>query len=150
MTNEDLSLLDRGTLRTWRAANLVGWGAAGAGADLLLLAALVVVPARFASAIPSPLEFVLVFVGVAASGLGAGWVVGSHVYRWPALVSGIATATLAVLVALTFVPVGYLGGVAAVLAGAIPNVAAAALAAGYRWRRRPAALRAGIRDSHTE
>jgi hypothetical protein len=140
---DDLSALDRTTLRVWRLLNLVCWGALGAAADLLLLATIALTYARLGPEIlPAPVGFASVGAALIVAGAGAGTVVGANVYRFPGLVAGVATSLVAILVTSLVIPWPWLGGVAVMLAVLSVDVIAAVFVARRRWRRRPGALRA--------
>ena len=136
--SRDLDRVDRGTLRAWRVANLVGWWFAGAAifnvggvlVDQLLLRKLANVNARWQVQV----AFTLVSLFAAAT---AGWVVGRHVYRAPGTV-GAATVLLpsVLFIGLT------LRTVIVLVFSALPT-AVATIAARIAWQRRPSALRAG-------
>ncbi len=143
--NDDLSVLDRSTLRAWRAMNLIGWGAAATGADLAVMVAYAFAY-RFAvnTTNPAPpwLGIPSVVVVLVLAGAAAGAAVGGHVYRWPGIVAGLGTGWLGVGFVLFITPLGdptmFLIG----LSFASINVASAVLVARRRWRSRPRALRA--------
>jgi hypothetical protein len=87
MRTDDLSTVDRATLRAWRASNLIGWGAAGVGAFAVAYV-LVEGAARIVARLPLgalrvPLGLVLAVTGMLVPPLAAGIVIGDHVYRWP-------------------------------------------------------------------
>lgn len=136
-TSRDLNRLDRGTLRAWRVANVVGWWLVGAvifniGAtlfDQLLLRKLTNVNARWQVQV----AFTLVALFAAAT---AGWVVGSHVYRAP----GTVGAATVLLPGLLFI--GLTSRTVIVLVFSALPAALATIAARIAWRRRPSALRA--------
>ena len=143
MKTDDLSSLDRTTLRVWRIANLVGWGALGAVAGIaaFLLSARTAIGVM-AGLFDGVLATWVVYIGCLAVGaLVDGVIVGNHVNRAPGWVAAggiLAPAALMVLVT----PVG--GPVEAAIVLATPAVGAlvAALVARARFRRRPRALRA--------
>ncbi len=147
-TSRDLDRLDRGTLRAWRVANLVGWWFVGAAiynvggvlVHQLLLRKLANVSARWQVQV----AFTLVALFAAAT---AGWVVGRHVYRAPGTV-GAATVLLPgvlfILLSSALSPsVGALVGALVVLVFSALLAAVATISARIAWQRRPSALRAG-------
>lgn len=141
----DLSALDRNTLRTWRAMNLIGWGAASMIANALLLVTLTIaLVGRLGVLLPSPFRWVLAGIALGLAGAGAGTVVAANVYRSPGLVAGLAAGVLGVIVGLLLLPVGFMGTWAVFWAASIPsipNIACAAFVARHRWAKRPSALR---------
>jgi hypothetical protein len=136
--NEDLDAIDRATLRVWRATNLVGWGLAGLGTFAAVMT--IGIALARSSAWIAPILMVAPVVGCVA----AGWVIGGHVYRSPALVTigaflipGVAIGSAALLRGTI--------GPAELTIVVVPGVvvgALSALSALVAWRRRPGALRA--------
>ena|SRR6266545_3761822 len=137
-TSRDLDRLDRGTLRAWRVANLVGWWFVGAAiynvggvlVHQLLLRKLANVSARWQVQV----AFTLVALFAAAT---AGWVVGRHVYRAPGFI-GAATVLLP-----SVLFIGLTSRTVIVLVFSALPTAVATIAARIAWQRRPSALRAG-------
>jgi hypothetical protein len=135
-TSRDLDRLDRGTLRAWRVANIIGWwfiGAAiynvgGTVVDGLLLRKFGNVNVGWQVWV----AFALVSLFAAAS---AGWIVGRHVYRAPGTV-GAATVLLPGVLFILLTP----RTVIVLVFSALP-AALATIAARIAWRRRPSALR---------
>ena len=143
MGANELSTLDRTTLRVWRVTNLVGWGAAAAITFILVIAGFIVLWeaagwGEVRAWIGIPLSIVQLGIAAAVAGL----VGGGHLYRAPGIITFVAVwlvsmlFLLASLVAndISFLLIG--GAIASAEAGA------AALVARWRWRRRPRALRA--------
>lgn len=142
MGANELSTLDRGTLRAWRITNLVGWGVAGSGACLLVLIAIVMLGRVLPEFDPAPWIAVPVsLIELAIAPAAAGLVVGAHVYRSPGLIAAIAV----VLIGMLFVASISVAGDAAVLLIGSAVVALEAgfawVVAGWRWHKRPRALR---------
>jgi hypothetical protein len=146
--SRDLDRLDRGTLRTWRVANLVGWWFVGGAiynvggvlVQQLLLRKLGNVNVGWQAQV----AFTLVSLFAAAT---AGWVVGRHVYRAPGVV-GAATVLLPgvpfILLSSALSPsVGALVGTLVVLVFSALPAAVATITARVAWWRRPSALRVG-------
>jgi hypothetical protein len=141
----DLSALDRNTLRTWRVLNLVGWGAAGMLANVLLLIGLSFTTGRLGVAtLPSPYSWIYAEILLGLAGAGAGTVVAANVYRSPGFVAGYGAALLWFFAGLLSTPLGNIGSLALIWLVAIPNIACAAIVARRRWERRPSALRRPI------
>jgi hypothetical protein len=135
----DLSALDRNTLRTWRVLNLVGWGAVGMVANVLLLVGMTFFVDRFGE-LPNPFSWIVAETLFGLAGAGAGTVVAANVYRSPAFVAGFGAALLWLL-AVVYVTSGDIGIMALSFLVFFPNIACAAFVAHRRWTRRPSALR---------
>jgi hypothetical protein len=135
----DLSALDRSTLRTWRVLNLVGWGAAGIVANVLLLVGLTYFVDRFGE-LPTPYSWILGETLLGLAGAGAGTVVAANVYRSPGFVAGFGAA-LIWLFSVVYFTGGDIGIMALLLLVFFPDIACAAFVARRRWERRPSALR---------
>jgi hypothetical protein len=137
--SRDLSVLDRATLRAWRAGNLVGWGFVGAVIAIGMLVVTNRVVQHVAWSIGSRALLASLAMSIAAGSV-AGAVIGARVYRWPG-------TTAAVAVAVPFVPYT----VAASQLGPsdlfiqllflLPVLIPPAVVARIAWRRRPRALR---------
>jgi hypothetical protein len=145
--SRDLDRLDRGTLRAWRVANLVGWWFVGAAiynvggvlVERVLLNKIETVNVGWQAHISSLLVSIF-------AAMTAGWVVGGRVYRAPGFV-GAATVLLPdvpfILLSSALSPsVGALVGALVVLVFSAPLAAVATIAARIAWQRRPSALRA--------
>jgi hypothetical protein len=142
MNTNDLDALDRGTLRLWRALNLIGWGLLGAVVGTVVVGIAVVgVSARSVDAPVGSIEAIVFILALVLGSVGVGYVVGDHVYRWPGWVAG-AGVMIPGLLTLLGVPVSS-AAEAAYLIG-VPGVAAAVAAVVSRrvYRRRPQALQA--------
>lgn len=151
-TTKELSLVDRGTLRLWRIANIVGWGIlALLAAGFLRLS--VEVAAGLAQRSLTDLyrgradyvwySLTVGLASTALAGLAIGSIVGGRVYRWPGVVSGVVAAL--------YCGFAYLG----VLSAYVPNrvdrsivagpmllvIPVAAWLARRVWLARPRALR---------
>jgi hypothetical protein len=143
MNAEDLSALDRTTLRVWRISNLVGWGVLGtvAGVATFVLSARTVVGV-LAGLLGGTVGFLVPYAGCMAVGAVVdGAIIGDHVYRspgWVAAAGILAPGALMVLLS----PVGSPVEAAFVLATPALGALVAALVARGRFRRRPRALRA--------
>jgi hypothetical protein len=87
-SNEDLHLLDRATLRTWRLANVLGWWFAGAVAFNVLVFVLdrAIVQKIADLSLGGATVVVMLAVFVFSAGT-AGAIVGSRVYRSPGLIA---------------------------------------------------------------
>ena len=132
MNEHDLSKLDRNTLRAWRVGNLVTWGLVG----MVAAATTVVVGAFLVGIVPASV----------LAGAIDGWIVGSKVYRSPALVALGALILPILLGVLRLVTGGSYELQVLLLVLTVPGVvvpALAAIVATLVWRRRPAALRGG-------
>jgi hypothetical protein len=138
---QDLSALDRATLRAWRATNLVGWGAVGA----MIATGVLVVANRVVQHVAADVGSRALLAILAASmmsGAAAGAVIGARVYRWP---GATAAASLALPYSIAVVlqadgPIGaqeLLIQTLFLLPVLLPSVVVARLV----WRRRPRALR---------
>lgn len=144
---KDLDRIDRMTLRTWRAANLLGWwfvGAAIYDIGAIVLARRLDYRLGTAADWQALVARTLPFIFAATT---AGWVVGRHVYRAPRIV---AAATILLpgglflfrsLVLIRLEPSTPIEVALLLLYWAFP-VALAVVAARLAWRRRPSALRA--------
>ena len=143
MNTDDLDALDRGTLRLWRALNLIGWGLIGAVVGAVVVGiAVIAVSARSSDAPVGPIEAPIVFLLVLVLGPAAvGHVVGGHVYRWPGWVAG-AAVTIPGLLTLLGAPVSSSAEVAYLIG--VPGLAAAVAVVVARrvYQRRPRALQA--------
>ena len=143
MNTDDLDSLDRGTLRLWRALNLIGWGLLGGVVGTVVVGIVVIsVSARSTGSPVGPIELPIVFLLVLVLGPAAvGYVVGGHVYRWPGWVAGAAVLIPGVLT-LVGVPVSSSAEVVYLIG--VPGLAAAVAAVVARrvYRRRPRALQA--------
>jgi hypothetical protein len=162
MGTNDLSTLDRHTLRVWRATNLIGWGLAGIGAFLVtrvLTEALVQRLGWFVGDLGagsrtggSAVAFGAVAVGISIFGavasflvpaLVAGIVIGDHVYRWPGWTTIVASILPGTLLALRSTTQFALQEWALVMAFAAVIGLITARVARVRFESRPQALRAG-------
>ncbi len=107
-TTKELSLVDRGTFRAWRIANIAGWGfLALVGAGFLRLSAEVGagLVSRSLSDVYQRGQYVSysLTVGLASTaliGLAVGSIVGGRAYRWPGIVAGCVSV---LYLALTYV-----------------------------------------------
>jgi len=135
---DELTALDRTTLRFWRASNLLGWSAIGAVAAVVTFALMARTLLVFG--IQPMITFAIFAMCVIAAGVVDGVVVGNHVYRSPGW-----AAALGVLVAATplLVVIAVGGPVEILIELAIPIATAvvAAIVARNRFRRRPRAMR---------
>ncbi len=145
MTTDDLSALDRTTLRLWRASNLVGWGAVGAVAGIVTF----VIAARTLAGLSeqvtngSPASFVaVIFVAAGIGGVVTGMVIGGRVYRTPGIVA--VASLLAPGLLLSLLAIKDHAAAPAIYTLGLPAIggAVAALVARTAFRRRPRALRA--------
>jgi hypothetical protein len=142
-TVDDLSRLDRTTLRAWRIANIVGWLLVG-------IAIAYAVPVILTRTIVQRIAYETVGWQAAATSIAiavlaaatAGWTVGRHVYRWPVLVTLAAVLFPVGLFVVLFAVRHPTAETAITLAWAVVPAAAATIAARLAWRRRPSALRA--------
>ena len=146
MNTVDLDALDRGTLRVWRALNLIGWGLLGGVLGAVVVGIVVIsVSARSAGSPIGPLEIPIVLILALVLGPAAvGYVVGEHVYRWPGWVAGAAVMIPGFLT-LVGAPVSSSGEVAYLIGAPALAAAVAAIVARRVYRRRPRALRAPSR-----
>jgi hypothetical protein len=139
---KDLDQTDRLTLRTWRGANLLGWWFAGAVTyNVLVMVLIRTLLQKFAYETVSELQLVSFALAFGFSAATAGWLVGSRVYRSPALIGALAVGLpegvlLVVLVAFHS-PVEYL---VLSLYVVVPALVAS-FTARLVWKRRPRALR---------
>jgi hypothetical protein len=137
--SRDLSVLDRATLRAWRAGNLIGWGFVGGAIAIGILFVASRVVQHVALSIGSRALLASLAMSVAAGSV-AGAVIGAHVYRWPG-------TTAAVAVAVPFVPytfaASHLGPSELLLQllFLLPVLLPPAVVARIVWRGRPRALR---------
>ena len=140
---EDLSALDRTTIRVWRASNLLGWGLAGAVAGVATFVIAARLVGGLASQMWSPPALRLAALGtaVAFAGVVDGTIVGGHVYRWPGRVAAASFLVPSLLVLLG-VAVASPAEIALLLAIPAAGAAVAAVTARRSFRRRPRALRA--------
>jgi len=143
MGANELSTLDRTTLRVWRVTNLLGWGAAAAITFILVMAGFIVLwQAADVGEVRGWIGIPLLIVQLGIAAAAAGLVGGGHLYRAP----GIVTFVGVWLVSMFFLLAGMVGNDISFLliGGAIASAVAgaAALVARWRWRRRPRALRA--------
>jgi hypothetical protein len=143
----DLDRIDRVTLRTWRAANLIGWwlvGAAIYNVGAIVLARRLDYRLGTAADWRAMVARMLPFIFAATT---AGWVVGRHVYRAPRIVAAatiLLPAGLFLFRSLVLIRLGPSTPIEVVLLllyWAIP-VALTVVAARLAWGRRPSALRA--------
>ena len=103
MLEDGLNLLDRGTLRAWRVANLLVWTGLAILAEVILWFAAWAAVHLYAPALRDSNVAYVLLVGLASSGLAglaAGSLIGTHVYRWPAALSAVAGLALVLVIAL--------------------------------------------------
>jgi hypothetical protein len=101
---EELSPFDRGTIRTWRILNILGWTALGVLAAVFFRAAgEAAATVLFRSPGLGPfrhfslgLDAAVAIPSSVVAGLAAGMLIGGRAYRWPVVLSGTA-ASLAAL-----------------------------------------------------
>ena len=139
MDVDDLSGVDRATLRLWRMSNLLGWGALGAVAGMATFFLLARTLLWFSTEpwVTGAVLATCVAVGAAVDGV----IVGDHVYRapgWVAAGSFLIPGAFALLVTAT----AYFVEVLIVMAVPVGGAVVAAIVARHRFRRRPRALRA--------
>lgn len=146
MKTDDLDALDRGTLRVWRALNLIGWGLLGTVIGVVAVGiAVVSVSARSSTAPVGTLEMpVMLLLGLVLGSVAVGYVVGEHVYRWPGWVSG-AAVMIPTILTLLGAPVSSAAEVAYLIGLPGLATAVAVIVARRVYRRRPRALRASPR-----
>jgi hypothetical protein len=154
---DKLSFADSATLRTWRAANLIGWSlgallvavALSLAVDILtydvLDAALDIVVSG--GAIPPP-EVAVVYSALIVGG-GVGAVIGSRVYRWPLTTSIVVMLIFLALWPSSMIDAGWLdpGWLWTSLSVSL-HLGAAVLAARLIYRRRKHISESTHRQEH--
>jgi hypothetical protein len=141
-SERDLDFIDRGTIRFWRAANIVGWslGALLVGAALSFLMSVLfvdILDALMDGVVPG---WIQVGATSLAAGAAMGAVIGSRVYRWPAVVAVAVCIVFLYALPISFmlplgVPNRALG--YALSALVVPSAVSVAV---YRYRKRSPAL----------
>jgi hypothetical protein len=104
MADEAVTLLDRGTIRTWRVVNVVGWTSLGFVAALFFryageAAAMLLFRSQGVHAfdyLPIRMGAVVAVPSSVVAGAAAGTLIGGRAYRWPIALSALATTLAAV------------------------------------------------------
>jgi hypothetical protein len=137
-TKRDLGVVDRGTLRFWRVANVVGWslGALLVGAALSFLMSVLfvdILDALMDGVVPG---WIQVLTTSLVGGAAMGAVIGSRVYRWPAVVAVAVCIVFLYVLPISFMLPLWLSNRAlgyALSALVVPSAVAVAV---YRYRKR--------------